>query len=218
MNTRTRLAIVAYLVAVTSSTQAGTIFDNGSPPANMGIDAWFADPLADSLNDQVADDFTLSAGQSTIRDIHWWGTDELLTGLEGDNFTLTIFNAHPTLPFPGTVNTVATILSLLRTDYFTAGSGVYLYSAQVADIALAPDTKYWLGISNFVGRGWGWVSTQQSGSLVYRAGLTPQDSWSLGGKAAAFYLTDDIIPEPSTFALVIVGTVIGVLPRRKRLS
>jgi hypothetical protein len=203
--------LVVGVVALTQAAQAGVIYDNGAPP-DTGITSYLAESGADGFTDEAADDFVLVDGASTIRDIHWWGTELNPSPGTPDDFTITIYNEAAVAPVPGSVAAVATILNITREIQTFGSIDVYFYSAQVQDIALAPDTNYWLGITNGAGTGWGWVGHTAPGNHHQRFEL--DESWFNNGGELAFYLTDDIIPAPGVMAMAGAAAMVGFRRRR----
>ena len=200
------------IAALASAAHAGVIYDNGSPPGDNSVSMWFAETGVPGFSIEVADDFILSDGLSTIRDVHWWGN--YVNGAVDENaediFTLTIYNDAAVAQIPGSVNTVANALTVTRTPVTIGNFDMYFYSAEIDAIALTPGTRYWLGISNAGGLGWGWVSTETPGNLT-QSGSPGQ--WRIDSANAAFYLTDDV-PTPGGLALVGVLGIVGARRRR----
>ncbi len=207
------LCVSMGVLALASVSQAGVIYDNGSPPDNGELSTYLAETGAPGFAEEVADDFILASGMSTIRDIHWWGGyfNPIGPGLV-DDFTITIYNDAAVAPIPGTVNTVAHAVSVVRTPVTIGEFDLYFYTALVDEIALAPDTRYWLGLSNNSGFGWGWAAGDGMGVLQQSLD-TGSGQWISGSDSAAFYLTDDV-PAPGGLALVGVAGVLGARRRR----
>lgn len=195
------------LLGVCHSTSAAVIFSNGTPqfspvPAQGAL---FAE--AGSSFSEAADNFSLGAGQNVIRDVHWWGVyGTNVVNPPADNFAIRIYDNSAAAP--GTLNTTANILSLTRTLQVSTITGLrlYLYDAVISPIALAPSTTYWLGLSNTSGNNWAWVQSANSGGNAYQ--YSPSTgTFGLRNKELAFNLTNDIVPEPSTTVLLIIGAL-----------
>ena len=214
------MVVVVGALASASGAMGGVIFDNGAPFIGLAGTSWFAEVGGASGFSEVADDFTLAAGFSTIRDIHWWGTYSGTTFLPPDSFTITIYNDAAVAHAPGTVHTLANIVSVQRTataDLIT-GLTVFRYDAVVSDIVLAPGVPYWLGISNDTGASpssqWAWAAHDPfSGNLWQYS--DPGAAFGARQDELAFYLTDDI-PAPGVLSLAGLGVVAAGRRRRTR--
>ena len=204
---------------------AGIIYDNGGPdldvPNALGSDF---DAGTDPANQQ-ADDFTLQPGNTTIKDVHWWGIYSSANTPATDNFTIRIFDdetGNPSTSFqtiyagdPGRVDTgIDFTFSFGKFD-------VYEYWVKVPAITLAPDTTFWLSVVNDTSDDtdddWAWVTSAVVGNTHYRT--SDANPWSLitgpfgDGTELAFHLT---VPEPGTLALLGLGLAgIGFSRKRK---
>lgn len=200
-------ALLIVATGLTSSATAAVIFNNGSPqlipvPAQGAL---FADP-GNANYSGAADDFSLASGQNVIRDIHWWGTYGVTPS---DAFAINIYN--DSAGTVGSLNTAVSISSLQRTDTGLTINGreMYLYDAVVSDITLTAGTTYWLGIANTSGgtgsNAWAWVDSANSGGNARQYSISNAAWGNSSGKSLAFNLTNTVVPEPSTFALILLG-------------
>jgi hypothetical protein len=202
------------------SATAAVIYDNGSPGGGFAqtSDRDFIDGI------EAADDFSLTAGHTTIQDIHWWGTYiGSNTPQAVDSFTINIFDDASGKP--GSLVATPTITNLTRTDTGTdfGSSDIFLYSAIVSDTPLAAGTTYWLSIVNDTtvdtDDNWAWVGTV--GDLHSAIRVAPNTTWENSNtNDLAFNLTGDVttdgpVPEPSTL-LLLAGGLVGVTAWRRR--
>lgn len=195
------LALAFLLMSSASIGHAATIFSNG--PVNLQLDM-----EASGSDLQLADDFTLTAGNTTIRDVHWWGSTALVPG----DFTIKIYEDANGLPGALPIFDVApTALSIVDTNVNNVlGFDVYYYSAVVEPIELSAETTYWLSV--FHSGVWLW-SHDDAGTAAAR--FLPGD-WSSPPLRLAFELTDDgQIPVPATLALLGIGLACLSIARRR---
>lgn len=214
--------LVALICSISTSAplSAATIFNNGAPFIGLAANATFADSSGPSGFSEVADDFSLASGASTVRDVHWWGIYDSGVTPSSDQFTLKIYNDNSNAP--GSLVLTLTIDSLSRTatsDVVT-GRTVHAYHAAVPGVSLAPSTTYWLGISNNSGgNAWAWVQSNPFSGNLHQFSIS-NGSFGRRLDEAAFFLTDTIVPEPSTAALALVGglALLGMAWKRRRVT
>lgn len=216
------LAVVAMVGLSCSSATAAIIFNNGNPQT-APIPAQGA-PFADAGNTsftQALDNFTLPAGQNTIRDLHWWGIyGSGIANPPVDQFAINIYNDNA--GGPGTLNTAVGLINVVRTKTMQTITGftMYSYDAIVSpSITLTAGTNYWLGISNGSGgNSWAWVQSANSGGNA-RQWSSASGVYTATNKGLAFNITDTIVPEPSSVVLLAAGAMLvggGQWVRRRR--
>jgi hypothetical protein len=179
------------------------IYDNGGPVGFTGF------PAVPGIQ-EVADDFVLTLGSTTIADVHWWGFPELD---EDDNFTIRIFADLGGLPEASPTVLDLNVGAVGRNSF----NNIFEYWVDIPEITLAADTTYWLSITNDISTNWAWHEGEGTGSgHVFRA--NDNDSWTfdLSSRDLAFNLTGPSVPEPSGVLLFGVGMlVVGRAIRRR---
>ena len=100
---------------------------------------------------------------------------------------------------------------------------LFSYSADIAPTTLDAGTTYWLSIFNDMTQqantdSWGWGIEIGAGNHIERTGSGPWTR-SLGSPDLMdFRLTDDnLVPEPTTAALVVLGLLGAGYARRRRV-
>jgi len=113
---------------------------------------------------QVADQFTLSEGMSTIKLIQWWGTQD--TGItDPDNFIIRIYEDNGTGQPEETPLYSIPVGAATREDTgedAKPGMGsppIYRYSVEFIPFDLEPGVPYYLSIVNNVENVWVWMWT-----------------------------------------------------------
>lgn len=203
----------AAILLAAASANAAQIYDNGGPNQYGGYTADTSFPTST----QIADEFSLTAGNNTIGGIHWWGAC-VFGGVTcpAGNFTLYFYNDSGSNS-PGTPIAAYSVGNAHQTATGSIVAGLYdeySYSASIPDLVLTPGTQYWLGISNTTAdNAWMWETTAPAGANdVWSYCTTCTSSWySLATDAtgdAAFNLTGPAtktVPEPLTLSLIGAG-------------
>lgn len=213
-------SLMIALVSVWSfNATADVIYDNGTTPSNSFVSDT-------DFPRFVADDFILASGANVITAVQWTGLYAFTNTPQPDNFTIQFFAdvaGSPALtPFlslaignPGRTDTGIDI----------TGSDLFSYTANVAPIALAPNTVFWLSIFNDTSAdsddNWFWAMQDALGNSHDRGNAA--DPWVLqvppvGNRQDFQLIGPRVVPEPSVLALLAIG-VIGLLGgRRKQAS
>ncbi len=162
-------AICLAFFIQSQSARAGVIFDNGMNPAiaTGGLQSDF------DSGQYLTDNFNLTEGFTTIRDIHWLGVYGTLSpDATIDDFTFRFYNTDG-----GPVqNHFAeyTGLSTTRTNtgFTVSGLAIYEYSTVIPDLALTAGPTYWLSVVNdtsaYPTYGWSWVRLSGAGDARVR--------------------------------------------------
>lgn len=207
--------------------QADIIYDNGEPLLPCDFPCGF---IADSdflgQNQEIADDFVLTAGQNVITDIHWWGIyDDILSSdeyipTEPDNFTIRFYADDGGIPTDPAITTI-NVGDVERTDTTEQVSGRFLYKYEVFidPLPLAAGEMFWLSVQNetdtFIQ--WAWVfSGLDSGNSTGRNALGDWLTERELNAALAFNLTS--VPEPATIGLLVMGFAGLGFARWRRLN
>lgn len=215
--------LIALLLIVSFAAQAGVIYQNGGPNAQLG-------PIADAgLSAFWADDFVLQTPNTRITGIHWWGY--YVGYLSGrpvdvdDRFTISIYARSgdaPALTPLFEIESVHVEREMWSLNSTRAGYDVYSYSAHLdTPLDLAANTTYYLSVANNIyldtGIVWCWPEHYyRIGNTFGRTSL--DDPWRIDVHELemSFYLTGGQTPIPEPASLVLVGMgLLGLYIRRR---
>lgn len=211
--TRRMLGTALAILALTCVNSVhGSVIVFSQQPVD-GAEDFISDFAGDS---QEADDFLLGS-QSTITEVHWWGTYQN-NNVQPDNFTIRFFEDAGGVPEinpfvdVAPVNLTRTATSLMN----QASEDIFTWSADLpAGVLLDANTTYYLSIVNDTGANgdfWTWAG-DGGGDSFFR--FTDVESWfgpeppinhafELGAASA------DVIPEPSAIAIWgLIGLTVG---------
>lgn len=221
------LALVLMCVGVqkTFAVNSGIIFDNGA--------AEFRPALISELGGQeVAENFVLASGATTITGIHWFGRYGGID-IPDDFFTIRVFEDDDGAP------NLDPLAVLFEGDpgRTAIGDRSYEYWVEIDSFDLFSDTVYWLSITNTVSpEGWGWAdSTLLDDFATIRTNPPGADEWRTFPGRVAFNLTGpasggpipgpvpdsfpgrNAIPEPLTATLGVMGLAsLSIVSCRRR--
>jgi hypothetical protein len=221
---QTGLLVLCATLFSTLPAGAGIIYGDPTPP----FDAPLA-PVSDmnglsGLSVYTAGALVLGEAASVIRDIHWWGFyGRGADLLAEDDFTIEIFadngfGAPVITPFYSM--NVGDAVSRVATGASFESSVIYAYALIIAPLALTPNTDYYLSIVNNTANDddiWSWMAAP--GGTMWNRG-DPSELWRearLEGQwHPAFYLTNDVIPEPASVTLLGLALAGAALRMRRK--
>lgn len=179
------------------------------------------------ISQKVADNFSLSGSNPiTVRSLRFIGGSGLANPVPDEFRVIFLEDAGgtPGLPLSGSDFNIGSAFS--RTP--TGGqllNGVTIpqeYIINLPDgITLSPNTTYWLSITNSLlpNNGWAWaraggVFDQEIASTT---GVVATGPWTKGASSGGlwFELNDQIIPEPSSFVLLLLSLMATAIPRSR---
>jgi len=197
--------VVACILAVFAPpyARAQIIYDNGPPNQQNGneMTQWFQ-----------AEDFTLTAA-TTLTSVHFWDIEDpggapyqgqIAWGLYAD-----VGGMPANTPFASGAAIGGDVTRTFIQGGVLGFYDEYSDSFNIAPVALAAGTTYWIGLHNgplttTFRADFYWETTNANSSFTGHEDIVPfGDGWSDNGTQHAFYL--DTVPEPSTWALLGLG-------------
>lgn len=175
------------------------------PPWSAGVGLYSILPGAQ----QVADDFIVPAG-FRLTEIAWGGNynkASIAPGITAVDFTLRFFTGE-TLP-NSLIHTVSQSASFEYIGESLLFVPSYRFTAPIdMQFDFATDTRIWLSIlesdpTTAAEFRWTFRSEAYSSPAAFRLG--EEANWTNTGNAMSLKVSGDYVPEPSTFALLIVG-------------
>jgi hypothetical protein len=202
MNHIAKAVVAVTLMLWGTAASAAVIYDNGISASNSFVsDVDFPG--------FVADDFSLNAGANIITDVHWTGLYAFTNTPQADTFVIQFFADVAGAPAVTPLVT-ATILATSRTDTGTnlGSSDLFAYAADIAPVALAPSTTFWLSIFNDTTAdtddNWFWGMQDAAGNSFIRD--DPTTAWTPFINGHEFSLTGPAaVSEPSVVVLLALG-------------
>jgi hypothetical protein len=194
---------------------ADVIYDNGDPFVTAHASD-FAYP------NQLADDFVLQSGASTITDIHWYGLYDTQSDIFfADIFTIRIFEDDGGAPDATALYEITGVDgNRTATGGFITIYDEYEYSVDIAPLALLANTTYWISIVNdtsnvTAGYNWYWADAGSGNSFLRATDAAAWEPYVLTPDLA-FYLTGPVVPEPASMTLLGLGLVAAAVRMRRK--
>ena len=205
-----RAGLVVLTFCLSIAAQGATIYNNGSPNQVYGVNmSAFV----------VAENFSIAAA-SNISNIRFWSVQSSSAAYLGNVFWAIYANAGSQ---PGAVLQGNTTFAASPTATgLSTGFGYAEYRFDIPVTFQLASGNYWLGLSNSplntsalpTEMLWGTTSSAIGSQAMYLTGST----WVGTGNHLAFRLEGtaaQVIPEPSTFALLAGGLAAAAYLRRK---
>jgi hypothetical protein len=211
-------ALLSVLVTV-SRLDATTVYDNGGPKTSGTASA--SDFDAGTTGNQLACDFILTAGGTTVSQVNWWGIYSAAnTPPAQDDFIVRIFADAGGVPAANPLNHYPVANAVNRTDSgLNFGSrDIYAFSAYIPATTLPAGTTFWLSVVNDTTAdtddNWAWVNTFSITGNPNAGRFNDGEAWLASSSDFAFNLTD-AVPEPATVGLLALAAP-AILRRRRR--
>jgi PEP-CTERM motif len=204
---RRTASAAAFLLALASAPASAAVIYNGGAP-DQGGTLYALSPAA------VAMSFTLSAGSSVITDAHWWGGCFPSTTCSATpDFTVGFLADDKGMPGAPIVELDFGAANQTATGKVIGSPGFDEYAYNVSSppfTGLTAGTQYWFFIQeNNAEPGGSWgaetTSTAPAGQLAAQFDVLSPDAWTIMPEQLAFNLTFTPVPEPSTWAMMILG-------------
>ncbi len=222
---RRTASAAALLLALASAPASAAVVYNGGGPDQLGT-------LYAELPAMVAMSLTLAPGSSVVTDAHWWGgCYPATTCSDTPDFTLGYLADDNGKPGAVIVSLDFGAANQTATGNVIGGPGGYdEYAYNVTSppfTGLTAGTQYWFFIEENnpePGGTWGaeTTSTAPAGQLAAQFDVLSPGAWTIMPEQLAFNLTFTAVPEPSTWAMMILGFAglgfIGYRQARKAVS
>jgi hypothetical protein len=214
-------AFLSLVLALSCTTaRAETLFDNGpGDPGTSGAQGFFAD----TSNPQYAagDVFTPSASgtANSITFAGFYFNGGTPTTQPADDFTIYLYSVTAGTPdAPGTLINQATLTDETSSVFSTSSDGfpIYQFSGNLTTttpFALSTGTEYYIGISNTTNPSVeftldvtpGYVGPATNGWVLVTDTAPGDPDNTVPDVPFSFSLSTDVVPEPSTWALLLGG-------------
>lgn len=207
------MGVVAALLLVGSSAQAGLIYDNGAPNVISGneMTQWIQ-----------TEDFAL-ASPVVLTDVRFWATEEVQGAYQG-SIVWSIYGDNGGTPGALLYRDSATPSMVY--DHDTSFGSSYQFDFSVGTVNLSAGT-YWLGLHNgplttTSRENLYWETTAANLTSTAREDMAPFDdsSWFNNAQEHAFQLFGNIgpvVPAPGAILLGSIGTGLVTWLRRRRM-
>ena len=206
MKTIIKTVLAATVLFAAASSNAAVVYENGAPNGYSG----------NEMSDFVqSEDFRLDSAASI-------GSASFYAGGTTDATSLTYYIFGAGSDQPGALLTSGNAQNLTRmlTGQTAFGTPEALYSFDFASaFTAAANTTYWLGL-----RAAGntnpifWETTDANATLQNQESLSGTfDNWTNSGQERSFSLSTAAVPEPATWATMLVGFgMMGFALRRRQ--
>jgi hypothetical protein len=201
---RTRFVVFVVALAIGSFASADVIFNGGLPNPMTG------GGLSDLDSDaRQGDDFTLTAGASTVTGVRWYGF-YISSPPAMDDFSIWIYETTVGAPnaMPAHMLSIVDVGRMMESDYF-------VYEASFAPIALSPGMTYVISIFNNTPPGfdddWSWYTSGEGTGFGWLG-----DTLVEINRDFAFALLGPIVPAPSGVLMLAGAALAGYGVRSRR--